>query len=28
VSDGNGEGRPGQLLLSSNGGASWQAVTW
>jgi hypothetical protein len=28
MSDGNGEGRPGQLLLSSNGGASWQAVTW
>ena len=28
ISDGNGEGRPGQLLLSSNGGATWQAVTW
>ena len=26
--DGNTEGMPGQLLLTSNGGASWQAVTW
>jgi hypothetical protein len=26
--DGNTLGMPGQLLLTSNGGASWQAVTW
>jgi photosystem II stability/assembly factor-like uncharacterized protein len=25
---GNGDGRPGQLLLSSNGGVSWQAVVF
>jgi len=25
---GNGDGRPGQLLLSSNGGATWQAVSF
>jgi photosystem II stability/assembly factor-like uncharacterized protein len=25
---GNTDGRPGQLLLSSNGGATWQAVTF
>ncbi len=25
---GNGDGRPGQLLLSSNGGATWQAVAF
>ena len=25
---GNGDGRPGQLLLTSNGGATWQAVTF
>jgi photosystem II stability/assembly factor-like uncharacterized protein len=28
ISDGNGEGRPGQLLLTSDGGATWQTVTW
>jgi len=28
MNDGNGEGRPGQLLLTSNGGATWQTVTW
>lgn len=27
-SDGNGEGSPGQLLLTSNGGATWQTVAW
>jgi len=27
-SDGNSEGSPGQLLLTSNGGATWQTVTW
>ncbi len=26
--NGNGDGRPGQLLLSSDGGASWQVVTF
>jgi hypothetical protein len=26
--DGNTYGTPGQLLLTGNGGASWQAVTW
>ena len=25
---GNGDGRPGQLLLSSNGGATWQVVSF
>ncbi len=25
---GNGDGRPGQLLLSSNGGATWEAVAF
>jgi hypothetical protein len=24
----NAEGRPGQLLLTSNGGASWQKVSY
>ena len=28
LSDGNSEGRPGQLLLTSNGGATWQAVNF
>ena len=28
VSDSNTEGRPGRLLLTSNGGASWQAVSF
>jgi len=28
LADGNGEGRPGRLLLTSNGGASWQAVSF
>ncbi|HEX4397202.1 MAG TPA: hypothetical protein VH136_06180 [Trebonia sp.] len=28
VTDGNGEGRPGRLLLTSNGGASWRAVSF
>ena len=28
LTDGNGEGRPGRLLLTSNGGASWQAVSF
>ena len=28
LTDGNGEGRPGHLLLTSNGGASWQAVSF
>jgi len=28
MSDDNAEGRPGQLLLTSNGGASWQAVSY
>lgn len=28
LSDGNTEQRPGQLLLTSDGGRSWQAVTW
>jgi hypothetical protein len=27
-SDGNSDGDPGQLLLTSNGGATWQAVTF
>jgi hypothetical protein len=27
-SDNNAEGRPGQLLLTSNGGASWQKVSY
>jgi hypothetical protein len=27
-SDNNAEGRPGRLLLTSNGGASWQPVTY
>ncbi len=27
-SDGNTEGMPGQLLLTSDGGATWQTVTW
>ena len=27
-SDSNAEGRPGQLLLTSNGGASWQKVSY
>jgi hypothetical protein len=27
-SDGNSDGSPGQLLLTSNGGATWQTVTW
>jgi hypothetical protein len=26
LTDGNSEGRPGRLLLTSNGGASWQRV--
>lgn len=28
LSDSNEEGRPGKLLLTSNGGASWQAVSF
>jgi hypothetical protein len=28
VSDDNAEGRPGELLLTSNGGASWQPVAY
>jgi hypothetical protein len=28
LTDGNGEGRPGKLLLTSNGGASWRAVSF
>jgi hypothetical protein len=28
LTDGNSEGRPGRLLLTSNGGASWQAVSF
>jgi hypothetical protein len=28
LTDGNGEGRPGRLLLTSNGGATWQAVSF
>ncbi len=28
MSDSNAEGRPGRLLLTSNGGASWQAVSF
>jgi hypothetical protein len=28
LTDGNREGRPGRLLLTSNGGASWQAVSF
>ena len=28
LSDDNAEGRPGWLLLTSNGGASWQPVTF
>ncbi len=28
TTDGNPEGKPGQLLLTSNGGATWQPVTW
>ncbi|HEX4088742.1 MAG TPA: hypothetical protein VHZ33_08485 [Trebonia sp.] len=28
ASDSNAEGRPGRLLLTSNGGASWQAVSY
>jgi len=28
LSDSNAEGRPGRLLLTSNGGASWQAVSY
>jgi photosystem II stability/assembly factor-like uncharacterized protein len=27
-SDGNTQGMPGQLLLTSDGGASWRTVTW
>ena len=27
-SDDNAEGRPGRLLLTSNGGASWQSVSY
>ena len=26
ITDANSEGRPGQLLLTSNGGATWQLV--
>jgi hypothetical protein len=28
VTDGNGQGRPGKLLLTRNGGASWRAVSF
>jgi hypothetical protein len=28
ITDANGEHRPGQLLLTTNGGLTWQAVTW
>jgi hypothetical protein len=28
MDDGNHQGRPGQLLLTSNGGATWQVVTF
>jgi hypothetical protein len=28
ITDGDAEGRPGQLLLTSDGGGSWKAVTW
>jgi photosystem II stability/assembly factor-like uncharacterized protein len=28
LSDNNAEGRPGRLLLTSNGGASWQRVSY
>jgi hypothetical protein len=28
LSDNNAEGRPGRLLLTSNGGASWQSVAF
>jgi len=28
LSDNNTEGRPGRLLLTSNGGASWQSVAF
>ena len=28
LTDGNSEGRPGRLLLTGNGGASWQAVSF